>query len=1085
MRATAAELREDNQQNLDEGGNVEPASAVLAPEIGNPANEQVCPPELLTWAPYAGIAHFPDGMIREDNHTIDGAGSQFSEEISDSDYVPSEARSVLLSELDSDNEANGEGWEMNPGDLRAMVEAVMPSVQGTRPQLPPTQKHRQTDKSWWPFRSKEHSIASLVIGYTHSIVSRSLYNHLKLMFRLFGIKLPDWTTIRRAKADMRALLKMDVQYSKSIFNTPTYALSLKQILAQEIANPLVSPVLEFYPQDARGKDIYKLSQSWKWLEGLDSSSLGGEMWSKCVPLEFNPEVNGPHLRLTIPGHTSFTSAHVLTIPVGDFFRDYKGIRGPEGLLLSGRCNGKLYELGNNITLIHCLPNPWRERAKGKIIRHMPITLYCDDTSGNQSKRWNKHISFFFTLSGLPPEMTNQQYNCHYLTTSNVAGAMELAVPIVADLRHLATEGVVGWDCSIMQEVLITSTLLCFLGDSPMHAEITSTPIPGNCLHPCRACDLSAENMKGKATIEYVCSFCMLGLSGEWISNPIRSWATIKENCYKIWHTSHEPRSKTAVENLHTQLGVKDTLNKTIIDRKYEIITKDKKKEATRAELKFLLDHGKLDSKRQKTIFNSFFELDAGFDGCLDTPVEVLHVFLLGVVKYLVRAFMKALAPAQIPKVTARYQSFDTNALNIPSLQPRYLTRHYSNFIGKDFKIVLQTAPFVLFEYMSEHERLLWSALCQLAPLIFETRIKDMETYLSELTLRIRLFVCLLIKGTAQWVNKPKFHMLLHLPDAIRRFGPPALFATEKLESYNGILRNASIHSNRQSPSKDIGVTFANFRNLRLLYSGGYFWVEERKTYETAATSVINLFKSNDSVQKSMGYNTSLFANSCDSYPRVRDRKLTAAQRFAVPPALASHLPGSSWRQLAEISLTSKDVLRVSSFILYQSKGGTGRPDVGRVDMLWEAEKPTGSFLFVCLTPFEFGGISEFYNMREIFQAGEGQFISVQNIVAVINVQHDCHKSKCSVTLSKKVRVERQDTENLVGELTHANKTSYIVNVAALSSPLAHREFSEIHLQRVEPLAQIRCLHEGITQWHLAGTKTGSPMPMEVVDPSLV
>ncbi|WAQ85790.1 hypothetical protein PtA15_6A419 [Puccinia triticina] len=70
-----------------------------------------------------------DAMIREDNHTIDAAGSQFSKEISDSDYVPSEARSVLLSELDSNNEANGEGWEMNPGDLRAMVEAVMPSLQ--------------------------------------------------------------------------------------------------------------------------------------------------------------------------------------------------------------------------------------------------------------------------------------------------------------------------------------------------------------------------------------------------------------------------------------------------------------------------------------------------------------------------------------------------------------------------------------------------------------------------------------------------------------------------------------------------------------------------------------------------------------------------------------------------------------------------------------------------------------------------------------------------------------------------------------------------------------------------------------------
>jgi hypothetical protein len=67
---------------------------------------------------------------------------------------------------------------------------------------------------------------------------------------------------------------------------------------------------------------------------------------------------------------------------------------------------------------------------------MSITLYCDDTSGNQSKRWNKHVSFFFTLSGLAPQLTNQYFNCHYLTTSNSAGAMELARPIVADLMSV-------------------------------------------------------------------------------------------------------------------------------------------------------------------------------------------------------------------------------------------------------------------------------------------------------------------------------------------------------------------------------------------------------------------------------------------------------------------------------------------------------------------------------------------------------------------------------------------------------------------------------------------------------------------------
>jgi hypothetical protein len=91
------------------------------------------------------------------------------------------------------------------------------------------------------------------------------------------------------------------------------------------------------------------------------------------------------------------------------------------------------ELADNQTNIFHLPNPWRTKANGRIIRHVPITLYANDTSGNQSKQWNKHISYFFTLSGLPPRCTNQNYHCHYVATSNQAGAMELAEPIALDI----------------------------------------------------------------------------------------------------------------------------------------------------------------------------------------------------------------------------------------------------------------------------------------------------------------------------------------------------------------------------------------------------------------------------------------------------------------------------------------------------------------------------------------------------------------------------------------------------------------------------------------------------------------------------
>jgi hypothetical protein len=135
-------------------------------------------------------------------------------------------------------------------------------------------------------------------------------------------------------------------------------------------------------------------------------------------------------------------------------------------------------------------------------------------------------------------------------------------------------------------------------------------------------------------------------------------------------------------------------------------------------------------------------------------------------------------------------------------------------------VLLQAAPFAFFEFMTNVKRDLWSALFQLAPLIFQTHIEDMEIYLVKLKSQIQNFIFYLMKGTVQWVNKPKFHMLFHLPKSIHCFGPASLFATEQFEGYNSVLRNASIHSNRQSPSKDIGVTFANFQNLRHLFSSG-------------------------------------------------------------------------------------------------------------------------------------------------------------------------------------------------------------------------------------------------------------------------
>jgi len=72
------------------------------------------------------------------------------------------------------------------------------------------------------------------------------------------------------------------------------------------------------------------------------------------------------------------------------------------------------------------------------------------------------------------------------------------------------------------------------------------------------------------------------------------------------------------------------------------------------------------------------------------------------------------------------------------------------------------------------------------------------------------------------VQQEKFHIILHLPKHIRRFGPAMLFATEAFESFNAVIHAKSVHSNRQAPSCDIALEFAQGNRVRHLLSSGYF-----------------------------------------------------------------------------------------------------------------------------------------------------------------------------------------------------------------------------------------------------------------------
>jgi hypothetical protein len=83
-----------------------------------------------------------------------------------------------------------------------------------------------------------------------------------------------------------------------------------------------------------------------------------------------------------------------------------------------------------------LLNPWRAKAKGRRVFSTPIWTWCDDTSGNESKKWNKHNSYLFTLAGLPREQAHSMYNIHFLATSNLAHPLEMMAGIQEQIRYV-------------------------------------------------------------------------------------------------------------------------------------------------------------------------------------------------------------------------------------------------------------------------------------------------------------------------------------------------------------------------------------------------------------------------------------------------------------------------------------------------------------------------------------------------------------------------------------------------------------------------------------------------------------------------
>jgi hypothetical protein len=124
----------------------------------------------------------------------------------------------------------------------------------------------------------------------------------------------------------------------------------------------------------------------------------------------------------------------------------------------------------------------------------------------------------------------------------------------------------------------------------------------------------------------------------------------------------------------------------------------------------------------------------GIDVHKDTPVEILHTVLLGVVKYFWGQTIYLIKEGKFTdKFQARLTSISEDGLKIQKINAAYMCKYSGHLIGKHMKAIAQTMCFVVFDMVPRRVLNAWNVLGHLMVLLWHTRIDDLEAYLVRMS----------------------------------------------------------------------------------------------------------------------------------------------------------------------------------------------------------------------------------------------------------------------------------------------------------------------------------------------------------------
>ncbi|KAF8147592.1 hypothetical protein K438DRAFT_1910535 [Mycena galopus ATCC 62051] len=651
------------------------------------------------------------------------------------------------------------------------------------------------------------------------------------------------------------------------------------------------------------------------------------------------------------------------------------------------------------------PHPIRNTAKGRpvfVLRVMP----WDDVSGNRSKQYNAHMNMYLANINIPHKLLAQEYFVRFCATSPHASSLEQFDALSADCK--GDNWTAAYDCQLKEEILFRIRAHLLPVDNPQQAESASTAGSSSTFW-CRVDD-SGGSASHRETDQGYHALYSPGKARTPKETIERITKQIKTACLGV---------ESAVEALQTETGVKDKIAThwigLLIEKAREVQKERVYNHATRdPRLNDKNIKGEPREKKSKTNY-----------------------------KYVWHETTKAWSDAQGELFAARLQSASFDGLNMLPLRASYLVQYKNSLIGKHFKGLQQLAIFQLDGTLCSPAVFeLWKANGVLGALLWYPEIRNMDQYLADLQLAIDnvLDRWAIVEPTRIMV-KYKLHVLPHIPEAVRRFGPSILFATEIFECWNAVFRLCSVLSNHQAPSLDISTTLADMERFKHQVSGGWWKPEKADEWIQAGPRIRSFLTGNKQLQRRLGWTPPNLLKP-GNFQILSEKKLKLG---SWKTSLGSHwkagmiepLLAANWIDCKYAIACSEDVCFVNSWIFF----GDGTI-AGRIAKILAPENSVLESSAVVVEHFDVSDSNDArLDMPLLIRTAEN---------SVVKPKHDCSHFSCPLVDATGPNQERQTSKITQKKRIHSDDSRFHINLHALHNAHLIRETLPRHLTKPKP-----------------------------------